>query len=343
MGAALFPAAARLQGKPMVRQTGVIESSDVVFLALAALIFQASAAGAAHSKSTHTYKTIDSLNIEADVYRAEGNDIRPAILWIHGGALISGHRGNLRAEQLQRYLNAGFVVVSIDYRLALETKLPAILSDLDDAWRWLRTKGPEAFKIDPERIAVVGHSAGGYLTLTCGYRLKPRPKALVAYYGYGDIIADWYSKPDPFYLKQPAVSKEDAFAAVGTTPIAVPPPQNQRGRFYLYSRQQGLWPLLVAGSDPGQPRAFDPYCPARNVTRDYPPTLLLHDDADTEIPLSQSEQMAAELTRSRVEHELIRVPGGPHGFDSRMSKDPAIAAIFDRAVDFLQTRLRRGH
>lgn len=302
----------------------------------------ASAAGLAvdYTKSTHTYKTVDGLDIQADVFRAAGDDVRPAIFWIHGGALISGHRGNLRTEQLQRYIDSGFVVVSIDYRLAPETKLPEILADVSDAWNWVQSKGPAMFHIDPNRIGVVGHSAGGYLTLTCGYRLKPRPKALVPFYGYGDIVADWYSKPDPFYLKQPAVSKEEAYSSVGTTPIANPSQQNQRGKFYLYTRQQGLWPLLVAGVDPAKnPRAFDPWCPARNVTRDYPPTLLLHGDADTDVPFSQSEQMDRELTRAHVEHELIRVPNGPHGFDGRMSKDPAIAAIFDRAVEFLNVKL----
>ena len=312
----------------------------MVGLILAFVTVSAAGLAAEYSKSTHTYKTVDGLDIQADVFRAAGGDIRPAIFWIHGGALIGGHRGNLRTDQLQRYIDAGFVVASIDYRLAPETKLPQILADVSDAWNWLRTKGPSMFHIDPNRIGVVGHSAGGYLTLTCGYLLKPRPKALVPFYGYGDIIADWYSKPDPFYLKQPAVSKADALASVGTTPVANGADKNERFKFYLYSRQQGLWPLLVTGVDPAKNAgAFKPWCPARNVTREYPPTLLLHGDADTDVPFSQSEQMDRELTRAHVEHELIRVPNGPHGFDSRMSKDPAIAAIFDRALEFLKVKL----
>jgi len=87
--------------------------------------------------ATFTYKTAGDLPIQADVYRPDDNVVRPAILWIHGGALIMGHRGGLRAEQRQRYLDAGFAVVSIDYRLAPETKLPAILEDIQDAYRWL--------------------------------------------------------------------------------------------------------------------------------------------------------------------------------------------------------------
>ena len=79
-----------------------------------------------------------------------------------------------------RVAATGFVIVSIDYRLAPETKLPAIIEDVQDAWRWLRQEGPKRFGIDPERMAAAGGSAGGYLTLMTGFCLKPRPRALVS-------------------------------------------------------------------------------------------------------------------------------------------------------------------
>ncbi|MGH9661523.1 MAG: alpha/beta hydrolase, partial [Bryobacteraceae bacterium] len=216
---------------------------------------------AAQDKQTFTYKTVGDLAIQADVYRSPDRYVRPAILWIHGGALIVGNRGQIRADQLRRYLDAGFAVISIDYRLAPEVKLAGILEDVADAHRWLRATGPELIRIDPGRIAVVGHSAGGYLTLTTGHRLTPRPRALVAFYGYGDIAASWYSRPDPFYSKQPAVPKEEAYAAVGKS-VLTGTQGGPRGRFYLFCRQNGLWPKEVAGHDPDtEPRAFDPFCP----------------------------------------------------------------------------------
>ena len=170
-------------------------------------------------KTTYTYKTADGCSIQADVYRASQAGPRPAILWIHGGALIFGRREGISNAQLDRYLAAGFTVVSIDYRLAPETKLPEILQDVSSAYAWLREKGPALFAIDPDKIAVIGHSAGGYLTLTSGYRFRPRPRALIAFYGYGDIVGDWYSRPDPFYSRQPAVSKEQAYSSVGTRAV----------------------------------------------------------------------------------------------------------------------------
>lgn len=287
--------------------------------------------------TTVTYKRAGSLEIQADVHK--GRPGAPLIFWIHGGALISGSRQGLRAAHRDRYLAAGYSIVSVDYRLAPEAKLPAILDDLRDAWRWARTAGATTFGYDPHRVAVIGHSAGGYLTLTAGYWLRPRPTALVSYYGYGDIAGDWYAKPDPFYSKQPAVPRQEAYAAVGGPAMSSPPPKNSRGRFYLYCRQNGLWPREVAGLDPVQQRQqIDRYCPLRHVDPHYPPTLLLHGDADTDVPFEQSALMDAELTRNKVEHDFIRIPGGPHGFDGRVN-DPVVAKSFERVLDFLSKKL----
>lgn len=290
-------------------------------------------------RSTYVYKTLNDLRIRADVYRKSGDEIRPVILWIHGGALITGNRRGLNAMQAEKYLNAGYTIVSIDYRLAPQAKLDQIIEDVQDAYRWVRHEGPKLFRADPNRIAVVGHSAGGYLTLMAGFRLTPRPKALVSFYGYGDIAGEWYSRPDPFYNRQPAVSKEEAYAAVGTDVIS-DYVGGDRGRFYLYTRQLGLWPIEVTGHDPDkEPRAFDRLCPIRNVTQDYPPTLLLHGDKDTDVPFEQSALMAKQLDLQGVPHEFIPMPGRGHGFDSPMW-DPAVSASFDRVLAFLRKHLQ---
>lgn len=252
--------------------------------------------------------------------------------------MIGGSRGSLHSEQLKKYLQAGYAVISIDYRLAPETKLQGILEDLQDAYRWLREKGPGGFRIDPERIAVIGHSAGGYLALMAGFILKPRPKALVSFYGYGDIASEWYSRPDPYYSQKPAVSKEEAYQAVGG-PVIAEDKGGQRYRFYLYCRQQGLWPKEVTGLDPDrEPRRFDPFCPLRNISKDYPPTLLLHGDRDTDVPYQQSVLMARELERQGVKSALITLTSRGHGFDGgrEAMKDPVIAETFDRVLDFLK-------
>ena len=121
--------------------------------------------------------------------------------------------------------------------------------------------------------------------------------------------------------------------AVGRAVISEDAGKSNRSRFYLYCRQQGLWPREVAGHDPdAEPRAFDPFCPLRNVTAAYPPTLLIHGTKDTDVPYEQSELMDRELTRKGVEHELITVPGGSHGLGGT---DPAVLASVSRVGDLL--------
>jgi len=296
------------------------------------------------TKNTYTYKTVGDCEIQADVYRAAGDDVRPAILWIHGGALIMGNRRGLNSDQLQQYLKGGFAAVSIDYLLAPETKLKAIIEDLQDAHKWVRAQGAELLRIDPDRIAVIGHSAGGYLTLMAGFCLNPRPKALVSFYGYGDIAGPWYSRPDPFYSQQTAVPKDEAYGVVGRGVLAEDPGTLKRGRFYLYCRQNGLWPKEVAGFDPDrEPKAFDPFCPIRNVTKEYPPTMLLHGDKDTDVPFEQSVQMSEELKRRGVECEFIALNDRGHGFDGGRDKlkDPEIAKTFERIMAFLKRNVFR--
>jgi acetyl esterase/lipase len=281
--------------------------------------------------ATYVYKEVDGVALHADVYRPPDKVPRPAILWLHGGALIMGNRENLRRDQLQRYLDAGFAVVSIDYRLAPETKLGEIFRDVEDAYAWVRTKGPGLFQVDARRIAVVGHSAGGFLTLLAGCRFQPRPRALVSFYGFGDFTAAWESRPSPTYLQQPVVSKAEAYAAIGAP--------NQRFRFYLYCRQQGTWPQEVAGYDPDTaPEKLRPFLPLRNVTKDYPPAFFLHGDEDTDVPFSESEQMARELKQHGVSYEFFRMPQGRHGFDAAMD-DPRVGAAFDQVIQFLRKRL----
>ena len=82
---------------------------------------------------TYTYKTVGDVDIKADVYRPEDAKICPVVVHVHGGALISGSRANGHENILDPCLEAGYIVVSIDYRLAPEVKIPAIIEDLQDA------------------------------------------------------------------------------------------------------------------------------------------------------------------------------------------------------------------
>lgn len=299
-------------------------------------------------KRTFIYKSVEGLQLQADVHRLPGEGARGVVVWLHPGGLIMGSRAMLPEDERDRLLRAGLVVVAVDYRLAPETKLPGILSDVEDALRWVREEGPRLFGVDARRVAVMGASAGGYLALLVAAHTQPRLAAIVSLYGYGDIAGSWYSRPDSFYRSLPRVNRAEAYRAIGQVPVAEG--SLARNAFYIYCRQNGLWPREVAGLDPvADASQFVSYSPERLIGVGYSPTLLLHGDRDVDVPFQMSERLAAILGRAQVEHRLIRLEGLNHAFDVFATYPPSGAPIglsrpevsraFDEVVAFLQKHL----
>jgi acetyl esterase/lipase len=288
-------------------------------------------------KQTVTYKTVGPTKIRADVFRRNGNESRPCVVWIHGGALIMGNRDGVPRDIKKLCQEQNYVLVSLDYRLAPEVKLPAIIDDIKDAFRWIHSDGVAQFHIDPQKILVTGGSAGGYLTMMTGICVEPRPKALVTYWGYGDVDGPWYVEPSAHYRQQDLVKKEEAYGVVGSE-VVTGSDRRPRRTYYLYLRQNGLWTREVSGFDPQTERAkLDPFCPVRNITPDYPPILMIHGTADTDVPYQESADMDMALAKQGVPHELVTVENGGHGLGGG---DPKVVAdAHARAIEFMRKQL----
>jgi acetyl esterase/lipase len=287
-------------------------------------------------KTTVTYRTVGGHKIQADVYRPAGEDVRPVIVWIHGGALIMGHREGINRQVRDLAEEKGYALVSIDYRLAPETKLPELIGDIEAAFEWLASDGAKSFHLDAERIVVTGGSAGGYLTLVAGYRAQPRPRALVALYGYGDLVGDWYSTPSPHSRHNwRKISAEQARAQTDGMVVSDARQRNGNGGLiYLHYRQNGIWPEEVSGFDRDTIAAkIAPYEPVRNVTADYPPTLLIHGTKDTDVPYEQSTMMAYQLQKHGVPFLLEPIDNGEHGF--RGGDAEQIEAAYETMREFI--------
>ena len=244
-----------------------------------------------------------------------------------------------RGPFLRALLERDFVVVSIDHRLAPETKLPGIVEDVCDAWRWIHDVGPRRFGIDSSRMALAGGSAGAYLSLLAGYLFEPQPRALASFWGYGDITASWETDPSAHYRQMELVTREDAHASLSAPAVQDPAVGVDRSCFYLYCRQQGKWLEEVTAHDSREDDAwFDRYCPIRNVTSDFPPTVLVHGEVDTDVPHAESARLAARLADAGVKHRFISLAGVGHGFAGAR---PEEAEATEAAVaDFLCAQLQ---
>jgi acetyl esterase/lipase len=270
----------------------------------------------AHPRTTHRYRSVETCDIHADIVGAGAPRPRPCVVWIHGGGLIFGSRtASPKPSLVDAFVDSGLAVVSIDHRLAPETKLAGIVDDVRAAWVWLQETGPE-IGVDPERVAVAGASSGAYLALIAGYALEPKPRGIGSLWGFGDITAAWEAEPSEHYRTAfPIATREHALASVGSHPVSDPSTDSERDWFYLYCRQQGRWLAEVTGHDPREePDWFTRYLPIRNITSGYPPTMLVHGTADTDVPHEESSRLSGELSQCGVPHAFMSLDGVGHGF-----------------------------
>lgn len=222
----------------------------------------------------------------------------PAVVHIHGGGWRQGSASQEAAARLAR---EGFVGISINYRLSQEAIFPAAAHDCKTAIRWVRAHAAE-YGIDPDRIGVMGESAGGHLAALVGtsagdaylegdggYReFSSRVQAVVDQYGPTDFL---YMNAAPGKIDHDAPdSPESAF--IGG------PIQQHRAQVRLAN-------------------------PITYIDRNAPPTLIMHGRSDMAVPFNQSELLYAALQKAGVVVELVSVENAGHGF----KPDPADAVI----------------
>ncbi|MNI13463.1 Carboxylesterase LipF [compost metagenome] len=283
-------------------------------------------------KETRIYKDLDDCRISLDVYYQGAGT--PVLVFLHGGGFIFGSRSWLPAQQIEGYKKAGFSIVSVDYRLAPGTKLSDIVQDIKDAISWVRRQAAQYYDFDPQRMALVGNSAGAYMSLLAGTIDEMKPKAIVSFYGYGDIIGDWIMKPSKFFCQKYRVTAAKAQNSIEQNIVS----EGSWNRFdyYVYCRQTGRWVEEVTGLDRVKDlEALQLFSPVLQLTSDYPPTMLLHGNSDTDIPYEQSVMMYEKLQQAGVTSELITIDGGDHAFDQNFYC-PVVQDAFQRVNAFLR-------
>ena len=289
-------------------------------------------------RKTFVCQTSAGHSLDVDVIGSDVANPRPCVLWIHGGGLIFGSRTmSPRPYLAEALLDLGFVIASADHRLAPEVKLEDIFDDVRHLWRWIHESGPSLFGVDPRQVCIAGASAGAYLSLLAGYKLSPKPRAIASLWGFGDITAPWEAEPSDHYRQAPLVSRDDAMASLSLTPTPTASGQD-RSLFYLYCRQQGAWLQEVTGHAlPDGLVWLRQYCPAYHIRPEFPATILVHGQSDTDVPASESDNLVAMLRSEGVPNAYHSLPGVGHGFSGASVE---LVQSTERAVaEFLHAQL----
>ena len=254
----------------------------------------------------------DGVKLTMDLYRpAQASAPAPLVVYIHGGGWTGGDKsdgvGLIFKEELTR---RGYAYASINYRLAPKYTFPAPIEDVKCAIRHLRANA-EKYDIDPQRIGVIGGSAGGHLA---------------ALLGVSDAQAGWDTGE---YLDQS--SRVQAVVDLyGPADLRV-----------MLAQSPLKYALQVFGAASNQDPVLDVYSPVTYISPDDPPFLIMHGDLDEVVPLAQSEILYDRLKNGGVPAELVIVKNAGHSFQSEGDPiEPDFPTLFQMVGDFFDRYLK---
>lgn len=218
-------------------------------------------------------------DLEIDYYPAATKDKLPCVVVIHGGSWQSGDSKQL--PELNSYLpKQGYNVAAINYRLAPLYRFPAPLEDTKDALDYL-TKHAEELHIDTTKFILLGRSAGGQIALLYAYSSHdPRIKGVISYYAPADMAWGATIKTNKWVLDVDAV-------------------------FTAY----------LGGLINEIPDVYEKATARNFVTKESPPTLLIHGPNDALVSYHHSERLEQELQKNNVPYYFLSLPWATHGCD----------------------------
>lgn len=260
-----------------------------MLVALPALAQTSSTDWAVHAANEYrvipnvTYLTASNIELKLDVYqRADVTTPQPTIIHMHGGFWVAGNK-EAAITALLPWLEMGWNVVNVEYRLGHQALAPAAVEDCMCALRFINSQA-KTFNIDPARIVVTGESAGGHLALSLGMIPEsaglalecagpplPRPAAVINWYGITDV-ADVIDGPHR---------------------------ANNAARWM--------------GGMPDRMEIAKRVSPLTYVRAGLPPILTIHGDADMTVPYQEAVSLHEALTKAGTPNQLLTIPGGKHG------------------------------
>src|SRR4051812_14194772 len=250
------------------------------------------------------YSNADNQHLQVDLARPDGEGPFPAVICIHGGGFRAGNRQSYDGL-IKKLAKNGYVAVTVEYRLAPKYQFPAAVYDVKAAVRWVRANAGK-YHVDPERIGVMGGSAGGHLAqflgVTAGVKRfegdggnseqSSRVACVVNFYGPSDFTKSYGKSVDA----------------------------------------AEVLPLFLGGNLEQARRRHIEASPLYWVTPDAAPTLCVHGTKDNYVAFEQAEWIVERLKAASVEAELLPMEGSMHGFkgDVEEKAEAAMIAFFDR-------------
>jgi len=234
------------------------------------------------------FASVDGIPLKLDLHRPD-QEKPPLVVYVHGGAWRAGSRDDVPVLGL---LEHGFAIASVDYRLSPQARFPAQIHDIKAAIRFLRARAGE-LKVDASRIAIIGSSAGGHLAALTGVTN-----------GHGDLEGRVGDHLDQSSRIDAIVS---FYGASNLQSIL-----GQSTEFGLGVRVPAL--KLLLGDLPEQAPALAKLAsPVAHLDAEDPPVLLIHGDADPQMPPAQSEEFRDACEKTGVTVQLVILPGARHG------------------------------
>ena len=242
-----------------------------------------------------TYSEANNYESKLDVYTPrDAKTPVPVVMMIHGGGWVAGTKEASTLYVLP-YLQMGFAVVNVEYRMAKVSLAPAAVEDCLCALHWIG-RNAEKYHFDLNKLVVTGGSAGGHLALTTS--MIPESA------GFENQCA---SVDDPDW-SGPWKSPRPKVAAVinwfGITDVA----DMLRGASNFRS-----YAISWFGSLPNREELAKRVSPLTYVRPDLPPILTIHGDADKLVPYSHGVRLHQALAKAGVRNQLFTIPGGGHG------------------------------
>jgi acetyl esterase/lipase len=253
-----------------------------VILAVGSSIATAQPSAPVVTKTDVIYGRVEGSALLANIAYPDGPSLKPAIISVHGGRWRAGNRADASSIKVAQWAEFGYFAMSIDYRLVGGSPAPAPQLDLLCAIRWLHAHAEE-YRIDPERVYLIGQSAGGQmvsLVATAGEAGFPR-------------VGGWEK------------ARTDVRAVIS---VAATYELNSLSWGNLWTPFDSAQGKPVAGIEEARRHAS----PITHVSPSMKPLLVIHSDDDKSVPVQQANDFVEKLKAAGVQHRYVHFTDRGH-------------------------------